>query len=56
MPLIGEKPVLLERVDPFQWHARPVGVLPPFQRVEVAEMHDPRHIGKCSANCATLQL
>ena len=45
-PLIGEEPLLFDCVDPLQWNSRPLRVLPPFQRVEVAELHDPWHLRK----------
>src|SRR5271168_1692536 len=46
VPLIAEKSPLFGRVDPIQWCARPFRKLPPFERVEIAEMHYPRYIGK----------
>ena len=46
VPLVAKKPLRLDRVDPVQWYARPFRVLPPLERVEVAEMHYPRHIGE----------
>jgi hypothetical protein len=46
LAFIGEKPPLFDRVDPIQWYGRPFRVLPPFERVEIAEMHDPRNVGE----------
>ena len=46
VPLIAKQPLRLDYVDPVQWYARPFRVLPPFERVEIAEMHYPRHIGE----------
>jgi len=46
VPLIAEKPPLFGRVNPLQWCTRPFRKLPPFERVEIAEMDYPRHIGK----------
>jgi hypothetical protein len=46
VPLIAKQPPRLDYVDPVQWYARPFRVLPPFERVEIAEMHYPRHIGE----------
>jgi hypothetical protein len=41
MALIGEKTSLLELIDPSQRYPRPIRVLPPFERIEIAELHDP---------------
>jgi len=40
---IREEPLLFEPVDPLQWYPRPFCVLPPFQRVEIAKLHDAWH-------------
>ena len=42
--LIGEQALLLYCIDPSQRNFRPGRVLPPLQRVEIAELHDPWHL------------
>jgi hypothetical protein len=43
VPLIAEKPLRFDRVDPLQWRSRSFRVLLPFERVQITKMHDPRH-------------